>query len=96
MIQPLRQTDGVGDRHQNDFTLNLALPLRTLQQCSQVVGRQHAGQFFSVQAGLNVGFGPGAGRAEMQAGQGFLAAQTLRQEGVVNALHGNQFLRGAR
>ena len=55
VVHPLRQADRIGHRHQDDLADHVALPLGRFQQGAQVMGDQHAGQFFGVQAGLDVG-----------------------------------------
>jgi hypothetical protein len=54
VVQALGQAYGVGDRHQHHLTGELARRLGRFQQRAQVVGGEHAGQFLSMQAGLDV------------------------------------------
>jgi hypothetical protein len=61
---------------QNDFSGNGSCCLGRRKQRAQVVRHQHARQFFGVQAGLYIDFWPRTRSAKVEAGDGFLAAQT--------------------
>ena len=87
VVHPLGEPDRVGHGHQNHFARHLAGCFSGMQQGAQVVGHQHAGQLFGVQAGLEVDLAPLAWRAKVQTGQRFLAAQAGREQWVVGLLH---------
>ena len=76
--QALRCAYRVGHRHQHDLALDLAGRVQPLQQRAQVVGGQHAGQFFSVQTGLDVNLQTRAGLAKVKAAQRLVRAQAGR------------------
>ena len=52
--QALRRANRVGHGHQDDFAVDLAGRVQPFEQRAQVVGGQHARQFFGVQTGLDV------------------------------------------
>ena len=78
VVQALRQAHWVGYGHQHQFATQEAGCFGGFEQRAQVVGGQHAGQLFRVQAGLDVDLetlGTAAGRAKVKAAYALVAAQ---------------------
>ena len=92
VVQPLRQADRVGHRHQHNFAGDVPGSLSGFKQCAQMVRHQHAGQFLGVQAGLDINLAATAGAAKVKTAQGLVAAKAGREQRVVNAFHGSMYL----
>ena len=75
VVQSLCQSQRVGHGHQHHFATQQARIFGRLQQGTQMVCGQHAGQFFGVQTGLNVDLGATARRTKVKTGNTFVAAQ---------------------
>ncbi|MNL06986.1 hypothetical protein D3C87_1276440 [compost metagenome] len=84
-LQQLPETQGVGDWHQLDDTVEQAFGFEFAEALFQLPGGAHARQFVSVQAGLNIGLALAATEAKDR--NLALAAQVAPRQYVVDAFH---------